>query len=473
MTAGTGQDETVDDSRSVRATEGSRPHTWAPIRVGELVGGKYRISRLVAEGGMGLVYEAQHTIVKRRFAVKFLRPDLADKRESLGRFQREAEAAGSLESEHIASVVDFGITPEGSAFIVMEFLVGESLAVLLKREGPLPVERATDLCIQACHGAETAHAAGIVHRDLKPHNLFVCQRDDGTDLLKILDFGIAKLEEIRHEHASIQTGSLLGTPAYMSPEQARGEKTIDQRSDVYSLGAILFQMLSGELPHPGESPNSVLYHISTEPAVSLTTVAPDLPKALATLVDSALASAANARPQSARAFAAELARFSKREAWSKAESASERRPRRWSPAVVGAALIATVVGALLLFGRASDTESKPAWATIANRHTGSAEMVPALARTVSMSTPSSRQPPVAVPAPDVQPQVPGRARPPSQSRVPAHASGSAPRRSDTDATDSSSESREAAPTAEGSPAHRPAFPRPKFDPDNPYRKPER
>jgi serine/threonine protein kinase len=473
LTASTGQDETVDGVRPLLAPEGVGPHTWAPVRVGELVGGKYRISRLVAEGGMGLVYEAQHTIVKRRFAVKFLRPDLADKRESLGRFQREAEAAGSLENEHIASVVDFGITPEGSAFIVMEFLVGESLAVLLKREGPLPVERATDLCIQACHGAGTAHAAGIVHRDLKPHNLFVCKRDDGTDLLKILDFGIAKLAEIRHEHASIQTGSLLGTPAYMSPEQARGEKTIDQRSDVYSLGAILFQLLSGELPHPGDSPNAVLFHISTEPAVSLATVAPDLPKALATLVDSALASAPDARPQSAKAFAAELARFSKREAWSKAEAASERKPRGWSRAVVGTALIAAGVGALLLFGRMGDTKSKPAGATIANGRSGNAEMVPTLARTLSMSTPSSRQPPVVVPAADVQPQVPGRARPPSQSRAPAYASGSSSRRSDTGATDFPSEPRGAAPPAEGSPTHRPTFPRPNFDPDNPYRKPER
>jgi serine/threonine-protein kinase len=280
-----------------------------------LLGGKYHISRFLAEGGMGVVYEAQHAIVKRRFAVKFLRPDSVRRRETLARFQREAETAGSLESEHIASVVDFGIANDGSPYIVMEYLVGESLASLLGREGRLPVQRATDLCIQACHGAETAHAAGIVHRDLKPHSLFMCRRDDGTDLLKIFDFGIAKLQLAKHDQLSTQTGTVMGTPAYMSPEQARGERTVDARADVYSLGAILFEMLSGELPHPGESRNAVLYHISTQPTVSLGAVSPGLPQPLVETVDRALASSPGARPASAKAFAAELARFAKREAW--------------------------------------------------------------------------------------------------------------------------------------------------------------
>jgi serine/threonine-protein kinase len=312
---GTGQEETKDASPPVQSAEGQPSGGWGPTRIGELIGGKYRISRFLAEGGMGVVYEAQHAIVKRRFAVKFLRPDFARRRDSLGRFQREAETAGSLESEHIASVVDFGITNSGSAYIVMEYLVGESLASLLGREGRLPFHRAADLCMQACHGAETAHAAGIVHRDLKPHNVFMCRRDDDTDLLKILDFGIAKLDLIKNDQVSTQTGTVLGTPAYMSPEQARGDRSIDLRTDVYSLGAILFEMLSGKLPHPGESRNAVLYHISTRPAVSLATVAPELPQALVDVVGRALASSSGVRQRSAKAFAADLARFAKREVW--------------------------------------------------------------------------------------------------------------------------------------------------------------
>jgi len=280
-----------------------------------MVGGKYRISRLLAEGGMGIVYEAQHQIVRRRFAVKFLRPDYAHRREYMGRFQREAESAGALESDHIASAVDFGIAADGSPFIVMEYLVGEDLASLLGHESCLPLERAADLCVQACHGAGAAHEAGIVHRDLKPKNLFICRREDGTDLLKILDFGIAKLVPMRYDHATTDTGTVMGTPAYMSPEHARGERTLDPRSDVYALGSILFEMLSGQLPHPGDSPNAILHHISTRAPVSLAVAAPGLPGALVDTVDRALATDPEARPQSAKALALELAPFAKRRVW--------------------------------------------------------------------------------------------------------------------------------------------------------------
>jgi len=271
---------------------------------------------------MGVVYEAQHAIVKRRFAVKFLRPHFARRREFLGRFQREAEAAGALESEHIASAVDFGIAADGSPFIVMEYLVGEDLASLLMREGRLPLERAADLCVQACHGAEAAHAAGILHRDLKPKNLFLGRREDGTDILKILDFGIAKLAPIRQDTNITDTGTVMGTAAYMSPEQARGEKALDPRSDVYALGAILFEMLSGQLPHPGDSPNAILHHISTRSAVSLEVVARGLPTALVETVDRTLATDPGVRPQSAMALALSLAPFAKRLAWPEWTSAT-------------------------------------------------------------------------------------------------------------------------------------------------------
>ena len=261
----------------------------AVARVGELVGGKYRIVRLLAQGGMGVVYEAQHTVVRRRFAVKFMRRDLAERRDILTRFQREAEAAGALESEHVAAAVDFGIAEDGAPYIVMEYLVGESLTALLGREGPLPVGRAADLVSQAGRGMEVAHAAGIIHRDLKPQNLFVCRRQDGTDLLKVLDFGVAKLQTLDEMSMATRTGAVVGTVAYMSPEQARGDKVVDQRSDVYALGAILYELCSGRKPHPGESHNAILHHIATQPAVPLESVAPALPVGFLAIVASALA----------------------------------------------------------------------------------------------------------------------------------------------------------------------------------------
>ncbi len=289
-------------------------------RVGELVGDKYRILRLIAEGGMGVVYEAQHAVVKRRFAVKFLRPDLADRRDLLTRFHREAQAAGALESENIAAAIDFGILADGTPYLVMEHLVGESLGSLLAREGCLSVWRAVDICLQACRGMMAAHAAGIVHRDLKPENLFLCRREDGTDLVKVLDFGIAKLEQVELNSAATRTGTILGTPAYMSPEQARGDKSIDHRTDVYGLAAILFEMLSGKPPHPGDSHNAVLHHIATQPALSLHAVQPDLPGVLVDAVERALSCDRNQRHASVEALELELAPFAKREVWPSAKS---------------------------------------------------------------------------------------------------------------------------------------------------------
>src|SRR5450432_2958069 len=269
---------------------------------------------------MGVVYEAQHIVVKRRFAIKFLRSDFADRREILARFHREAQTAGALENENIAAAVDFGILADGTPYIVMEYLVGESLGSLLAREGRMSVGRAADLCLQACRGIEAAHASGIVHRDLKPENLFVCRRDDGTDLVKVLDFGIAKLEQTESNNAATRTGSILGTPAYMSPEQARGDKMIDHRTDIYGLAAILFEMLSERKPHPGDSHNAILHHISTQSAVPLGSVRPDLPAPLLEAVDRALSSLPARRYVSAQVFGQAVAAFAKREVWAQATS---------------------------------------------------------------------------------------------------------------------------------------------------------
>jgi serine/threonine-protein kinase len=281
--------------------------------LGEIVGGKYRLLRYLAAGGMGAVYEAQHTLVGRRFAVKLLHPDLAAQRDSLSRFQREAQAAGALESEHVAAVLDFGIAEDGSPFMVMEYLAGESVRSLLDRCQRVPVARATDIVVQASRGVGAAHRAGIIHRDLNPQNLFICRRDEGTDLVKVLDFGIAKLESL--ESAETRTGTIMGTPAYLAPEQARGEKAVDHRADVYGLGAVLYELLSGRKPHPGDSHNAILHHICTQPALPLEAEPLGLPPELVAVVHRALSSNPAERQESAEALAREIAPWATQKAW--------------------------------------------------------------------------------------------------------------------------------------------------------------
>jgi serine/threonine-protein kinase len=281
-------------------------------RVGQIIAEKYRLERLLGRGGMGEVYEARHVVVGRRFAVKLLHPHLAQGSSAVARFLREARAAGSLENPHIAAVVDFATTRDGLPFLVMEYLEGRSLGRLLSSEGPLPVPRAVSLLLQICRGLEAAHRAGIVHRDLKPDNLFVVTQPDGSELLKILDFGIAKLVDEPSAQLT-HSGAVLGTAFYMAPEQARGEKQVDFRVDIYALGVIAFELLSAHKPHPGDSYNAILAHILTQPPESLQSFRPGLPEGLVELVEAALAFAPVERPSSVAAWAESLSAFSGRE----------------------------------------------------------------------------------------------------------------------------------------------------------------
>jgi len=275
---------------------------------------KYQLVRMLGEGGMGAVYEARHKVVGRRFAVKFLHAEYAQKTDVMARFRREAEAPGPLECEHIAAVLDFGTASDGAPFIVMEYLDGEDLHSLLKREPRLPVRRAAEIAVQVCRGLEVAHNAGIVHRDLKPANIFLSRRSDGTDLVKLVDFGIAKLLESARSGINTATGTLVGTLYYMAPEQARGDKLIDRRADTYALGATLYEALSGELPHPGTEQHAVLFHIVYEPFVPLKSRRPELPDALCQVVEKAIAKERDERFQSARELANALLPFANPEA---------------------------------------------------------------------------------------------------------------------------------------------------------------
>jgi eukaryotic-like serine/threonine-protein kinase len=284
----------------------------AGARVGQVIAEKYRLERLLGRGGMGEVYEARHVVVGRRFALKLLHPHLAQGSSAIARFLREARAAGSLENPHIAAVVDFATTSEGAPFLVMEYLEGRSLGRLLCSEGPLPVPRAVGLLLQICRGLEAAHRAGIVHRDLKPDNLFVVKQHDGSELLKILDFGIAKLVDEPSAQLT-HSGAVLGTAFYMAPEQARGEKQVDFRVDIYALGVIAFELLSAHKPHPGDGYNAILAHILTQPPESLASYRSGLPEGLVELVDAAMAFEPAERPSSAAAWAESLSAFSGRE----------------------------------------------------------------------------------------------------------------------------------------------------------------
>ena len=223
--------------------------------LGTILDGKYRIDRLLGSGAMGAVYAAEHTSTGRRVAVKVISSgDLTRNEMLIGRFQREARAAGSIDTQHITQVLDAGVDRESNLpFLVMEYLSGEDLSVLLKRLGPIAPDLALRIVAQTCLGLQKAHEAGVVHRDIKPANLFLAKRDAGEVIVKLLDFGIAKVTMDQAQDAETaaltRTGSMLGSPLYMSPEQARGNnKDIDHRADIWSLGVVLYQALAGKTP---------------------------------------------------------------------------------------------------------------------------------------------------------------------------------------------------------------------------------
>jgi len=224
--------------------------------LGSTIDGRYRLTAHLATGGMGAVFRAEHVYMRKEVALKVLRPDLTASIEIVERFRREAEIAASLEHENIVRVTDFGRSPEGYLFLVMELLEGESLFDMLRRTGPLPVEDAVRILVQICAGLEAAHRRGVVHRDLKPENIFLHALAGGTPVAKVLDFGIAKITDPTTRSAT-QAGMVVGTPEYLSPEQALGS-SIDPRADVYAVGLIAWRMLAGRHPFRADEPRAAL-----------------------------------------------------------------------------------------------------------------------------------------------------------------------------------------------------------------------
>ncbi|HWO12695.1 MAG TPA: protein kinase [Polyangiaceae bacterium] len=237
-----------------------QPRVFQP---GHIIADKYELEALVGEGGMGSVWRARHRQLESALALKLMSPAIASMPDALERFLREAKAAARLSSQHVVKVFDYGVDGD-TPFIAMELLNGESLRQRLDRCGKLTPESTAWVIRQAARALAKAHAEGIVHRDLKPENLFITQQED--EVLKVLDFGVAKLSGSDQPSTSTRTGALLGTPFYMSPEQARGIKALDHRSDIWSLGVIAFECLTGQPPFESEAFGDLVLKICTLPA---------------------------------------------------------------------------------------------------------------------------------------------------------------------------------------------------------------
>ncbi|MRG95601.1 serine/threonine-protein kinase [Polyangium spumosum] len=282
----------------------------------DLIGGRYRIERRLGAGGMGAVYEATDTQGGARVAVKVVTAEVAKNEVLLGRFEREVRAARGLDTPHVVRAIDAGRDGySGLPFLVMEVLEGEDVRALLKRLGPVRPDLAVRIVAQACRGLEVAHAQRIVHRDVKPANLFLARSQvPGERVVKILDFGIAKLAPDPESMAEAgeltsltQTGSMLGSPLYMAPEQARGHKHIDGRADLWSLGVVLYQALTGVTPHQDSGAlGDLIIAICTEPAERVDKLAPWVPPEVAAVVHRALDLDPTARFQSASEMLAAL-----------------------------------------------------------------------------------------------------------------------------------------------------------------------
>jgi eukaryotic-like serine/threonine-protein kinase len=243
--------------------------------IGSTLDGRYRLLRVIGEGGMGIVYEGEHVLIERRVAVKVLREDFCKRADVVERFRREAKSASRIGHPNIVDVLDFGETPGGASYFVMEMLHGEDLADVLARTGALSPQRAALIVYQCCHALAAAHDKGIVHRDLKPENIFLIEREGAPDFVKIVDFGVAKMsdQEISSPRKLTRSGMIFGTPEYMSPEQAAGHPP-DHRVDIYALGVTLYELLTGRVPFEGESFMSVLSKHSSKQVPALRDVNP-------------------------------------------------------------------------------------------------------------------------------------------------------------------------------------------------------
>lgn len=290
------------------------------VSEGQLLAGKYRIERVLGQGGMGVVVAAHHVVLDEVVAIKFLLPEALRSAEAVARFEREARNAVKIRSEHVARVTDVGLLENGAPYMVMELLRGRDLEVLLRERGPLPLTDVADYVLQAGEAIAEAHGLGIVHRDLKPPNLFLTERADGSSCIKVLDFGISKLTVAGSaEQGMTSTAAIMGSPLYMSPEQLMSSRDVDMRTDIWSLGVICFELLTGKAPFLADTLPQLCMAISLTPPTPLRNYRPDLPLEVEAMLLRCLSKDPGKRYATVAEFAAELVKFAPRHARLSAE----------------------------------------------------------------------------------------------------------------------------------------------------------
>ncbi len=281
----------------------------SPVQVGDLVAGKYRIDRVLGQGGMGVVVAAVHEQLDQRVALKFLLPEVSAHQEIVQRFVREARASVRIHSEHVARVLDVGTLESGVPFMVMEYLEGQDLAQTLLSRGPLPVQESVGFLLEACEAVAEAHSLGMVHRDLKPANMFLAKRPSGRPTIKVLDFGISKIPVSERDQIVTKTATVMGSPGYMSPEQMMSSDKVDVRSDIWSLGVVLYELLGQRLPFQGNTMPEMIASILQKQHEPLATLRGDVPVGLANVIDTCLQKDASRRYANIAELARALAPF--------------------------------------------------------------------------------------------------------------------------------------------------------------------
>ena len=292
-------------------------HIAAGVQPGQILLGKFRIERVLGMGGMGVVVAATHVTLEERVAIKFLLPHALSNGEAVTRFLREARAAVRIKSEHVARVTDVGQLETGAPYMIMEYLDGTDLGSLVQRNGALPIEESVEYVLQACEAIAEAHALGIVHRDLKPANLFLVRRADGTPSVKVLDFGISKMTGLDGSGSDLgmtKTQTIMGSPLHMSPEQMASSRDVDARTDIWALGAILYELLAGKVPFQANTITQLCAMILQQDAPALRNTRPDAPEALQGIIQRALQKDRNARYGNIAEFAQALGPFGPRRA---------------------------------------------------------------------------------------------------------------------------------------------------------------
>jgi eukaryotic-like serine/threonine-protein kinase len=360
------QREFVSDPVIITEAVASSIAESLPVKLGEVIAGKYQIERVLGRGGAGVVVLAKNLDLDEPVALKFLRPEVAELPEVVARFAREAKSTVSIKNEHVCKVLDVGTLPNGAPYMVMEYLEGRDLYRVMRDRGALPVSEAVEYVLQVCEALSLAHARGIIHRDVKPENIFLIEPKEGLPYVKVLDFGISKgaLTAGVSNDSIIKTASLLGTPAYMSPEQIRATAGVDARSDIWAIGIVLYEILTAKAAFTADSvPQMAAAILEQEPA-SIRKLRADIPAGLADIIQRCLSKDRTKRPADVAALANELLPYAPKRARLSVERASSvlhgtsasdtetmRRPGVARPMKLGAVLIAICLVALIAWWR--------------------------------------------------------------------------------------------------------------------------